>query len=129
MAEHRLPIGKRLIRGLTALGKALGYHVIGEFPVGSASVGPRMAVDVAWFADRTQAYPLMIFEVESGSGNTIANNPLKVFAQDSRRFEKPLFYFQLIAEGGTATDRIQLLERPEPIIIASIDLNEIKAQS
>lgn len=111
MSEHRISSGRLLIRGLTTLGRALGYHVELEFPVAVGDVGPAMAVDVAWFGGPSQAYPLMIFEVESGAGNTIANNPLKVFAQDSRRFEKPLFYFQLIVQGGRATQRVQLLER------------------
>ena len=52
----------------------------------------------------------MIFEVESFAGNTIANNPLKVFAQPSSRFEKPLFYFQIIVEGEANSSRVELLE-------------------
>ena len=74
-------------------------------------VGVAQAVDVAWFDDAAQPYPLMIFEVESRASNTIANNPLKVFAQDNRQFEKPLFFFQLLVSGGQSTPRVAQLER------------------
>jgi hypothetical protein len=111
MGEHKLLEGAQLIEGLEALGRVLGYHVSKEFPVSDAAVGLAQAVDVAWFADAAQPYPLMIFEVESGSGNTIANNPLKVFAQDNRQFEKPLFYFHLLVSGGQRTPRVAQLER------------------
>lgn len=111
MAEHKLPKGKNLIQGLSELGIALDYHVVREFPVLAGSRGQDPAVDVAWFGEKGQPFPLMIFEVESGAGNTIANNPLKVFAQDSAQFEKPLFYFQLIADGDASASRVDLLAK------------------
>ena len=111
MAEHTLPTGKRLIRGLSGLGAAMRYNIRREFPVLSTARGSPMAVDVAWFGDETQVYPLMIFEVESRAGNTIANNPLKVFAQDTKQFEKPLFFFHVVLDGDSDTPRTELLER------------------
>jgi hypothetical protein len=111
MSEHSLPAGKRLIRGLSKLGEAMGYDVRPEFPVVGAASGHPMAVDVAWFGDSTQPYPLMIFEVETRAGNTIANNPLKVFGQESKHFEKPLFFFQIILTGTGDANRVALLER------------------
>ena len=111
MVNHRLPKGTRLIRGIEALGRVLGYHVRKEFPVSEGGAGLPEAVDVAWFEDPNRPYPLMIFEVESRASNTIASNPLKVFGQDNRRFEKPLFFFQLLAAGGQSTPRVAQLER------------------
>ena len=73
--------------------------------------GQRPAVDVAWLSDQNQRFPLMIFEVESSAGNTIASNPLKVFAQATTEFEKPLFYFQIVVRGKAETSRVDLLER------------------
>ena len=111
MSEHTLPTGKRLIRGLSELGSAMGYNVRREFPVISNPSGSPLAVDVAWFGDESQVYPLMIFEVETRGGNAIASNPLKVFAQDTKQFEKPLFYFQLVVHGASTSRRTELLER------------------
>ncbi|QDV42485.1 hypothetical protein Enr13x_23330 [Stieleria neptunia] len=110
MAEHQLPLGRALIDGLIGLGRSMGYCVKREHPVLASEHGEASKVDVAWFSDDAQRFPLMIFEVESRAGNTIASNPLKVFAQDVDQFEKPLFYFQVIAEGKAETSRIQLLK-------------------
>ncbi len=38
------------------------------------------------------------------------SNPLKVYAQESRRFEKPLFFFHVIAQGGQNSSRPRNLE-------------------
>jgi hypothetical protein len=111
MGQHTLPGGARLIQGIKDLGRVLGYHVSTEFPVPGEPGTATQAVDVAWFDDEVQRYPLMIFEVESRATNTIANNPLKVFAQDTRQFEKPLFFFQVIVGGTQSTNRIAQLER------------------
>lgn len=110
MAQHTLPHGKRLISALSDFGELLGYYVEREFPVDVVTHGEPPAVDVAWFAEKGQKYPLMIFEVESAAGNTIPNNPLKVFGQLTSAFEKPLFYFQIVASGGSETPRISYLQ-------------------
>ncbi len=62
MSEHKLPPGKRLIAGLTALGEALGYHVQQEFPVDRKRTRNSPAVDLAWFMEAGQPFPLFIFE-------------------------------------------------------------------
>lgn len=111
MAVHKLPKGKRLIQGLVQLGEVLGYYVKTEFPVENVRRGPPPAVDVAWFSDGSQKFPLMIYEIESSMTNTIANNPLKVFAQERVRLEKPLFFFHIIVEGHSASTRLKNLER------------------
>lgn len=107
MSEHKLIEGKQLIRSLAALGEVLGYHVEKEFPVDTAERGTPPAVDVAWFTEKDQRFPLFIFEVESRPSNTIANNPLKVFAQETQQFEKPLFFFQVVASGSKGSSRIR----------------------
>jgi len=112
MGTHRLPGGKSVIEGLSAISRALGYHVVEEFPIQSSATAPEQPVDVAWFFDDAeQMYPLMVFEIETRAGNTIANNPLKVFAQDNRVFQKPLFFFHIIVEGDSEISRINQLER------------------
>lgn len=110
MSEHKLVAGKQLIRGLTELGRVLGYHVEKEFPVDTVERGSPPAVDVAWFTESGQRFPLFIFEVESRASNTIANNPLKVFAQETQQFEKPLFFFQVIASSSEDSSRIRNLQ-------------------
>jgi hypothetical protein len=67
------------------------------------------AVDVAWFAEGEQKYPLMIFEVESTATNSMANNPTKVFGQPSAVFERPLFFFHIVVSSGTESTRIENL--------------------
>lgn len=89
---------------------ALGYHVQSEFPVEKARRGGA-AVDLAWFTEQEQVFPLFIFEVESRASNTMANNPLKVFAQKTRQFEKPLFFFQVIGSHSGESSRVGSLER------------------
>lgn len=109
--KHKLPQGKQLISALSELGGVLNYYVEPEFPVDRLQRGTAPAVDLAWFKEKRQRFPLIIFEVESIASNTIANNPLKVFAQENRRFEKPLFFFHLVARGTSKSSRIANLER------------------
>lgn len=108
MSEHKLQPGRTLIDGLVSLGRGLGYFVRPENPVRKTGHNPP-AVDVAWMSDENQEFPLMIFEVETSAGNTIINNPAKVFAQPTEQFEKPLFFFHAILDSGTETSRIETL--------------------
>lgn len=110
MADHKLPAGKQLIQGIAQLGSVLGYHVEKEFPVDEPTYGESPAVDVAWFAQKGNRFPLFIFEVESKATNGMTNNPLKVYAQENRQFEKPLFFFHVVAQGGSNSSRPKNLE-------------------
>src|SRR5436190_103811 len=110
MSEHKLQQARQVIENLSALGKGLGYFVQCEQPVLKHKHSPP-AVDVAWKKYETQDFPLMIFEVESSAGNTIANNALKVFSQANQDFEKPLFFFHLVVHAGKNTSRIDALQR------------------
>jgi hypothetical protein len=58
-----------------------------------------------------QPFPLFIFEVESKATNAMANNPLKVFAQDTKTFQKPLFFFQIVNARIGQSTRFSTLER------------------
>lgn len=109
MSEHSLPKGKAAIEALAQLGEALGYEIELERPVEEDRPNPP-AVDVAWLAEPGQRYPLMIFEVESRETNAAANNPVKVFGQSSREFEKPLFFFHVFVQTGAASTRADRLE-------------------
>lgn len=106
MSLHKLPEGQRFIRALTQLGEVLGYHVEKEFPVRPPQASSPPAVDVAWFSDTNQKFPLMIFEIESAATNTMANNAMKVLAQSTDAFEKPLFFFHLILANDPKSYRI-----------------------
>jgi hypothetical protein len=110
MAVHKLALGKELIEGIVHLGRVLGYHVEEEFPVDEATYGESPAVDVAWFSKKGNQFPLFIFEVESKATNGMTNNPLKVYAQENRAFEKPLFFFHVVAQGGVNSSRPRNLE-------------------
>lgn len=110
MAEHKLPAGKKLITGIAQLGEVLGYHVEKEFPVDEKTYGEASAVDVAWFSQKGNRFPLFIFEVESKATNGMTNNPLKIYAQENRAFEKPLFFFHVVAQGGSHSSRPRNLE-------------------
>src|SRR5437588_10321953 len=102
--EHSLPAGRSMIGGIAALGEALGYIARREHPVEEGRSNPP-AVDIAWFSDPDDAYPLFIFEVESRATNSIANNVVKVFGQGSDAFEKPLFFFHVILESPIESSR------------------------
>lgn len=110
MADHKLALGKELIEGIVHLGNVLGYYVKEEFPVDEPVYGEPPAVDVAWFSQKGNRFPLFIFEVESKATNGMAYNPLKVYAQENRAFEKPLFFFHVIAQGGVYSSRPKNLE-------------------
>lgn len=109
MPQHRLAEGRELIGNLLRLGKALGYAAQPEFPIERHAHGP--AVDVAWLADENQTHPLFIFEVESSSTNSAANNAVKVFGPPIELFEKPLFFFHVFVKGFADSDRIENLRR------------------
>lgn len=110
MANHKLALGKQLIEGIAHLGQILGYHIEKEFPVDESASRESSAVDVAWFSQKGTRFPLFIFEVESKATNGMTNNPLKVYAQENRAFEKPLFFFHIVAEGGIHSSRPKNLE-------------------
>ena len=110
MANHKLPAGKALIEGIIKFGQVLGYHVEEEFPVNEPTHRESPAVDVAWFSKKGYRFPLFIFEVESKATNGMTNNPLKVYAQENRSFEKPLFFFHVVAQGGSHSSRPSNLE-------------------
>ena len=110
MSQHKLPLGKALIDGIVELGKVLGYHIEKEFPVAKAKYGEPPAVDIAWFTTENNKFPLFIFEVESKSTNSMSKNPLKVFSKESKEFEKPLFFFHIVAKGGQHSSNRKDLE-------------------
>lgn len=110
MSEHKLKKGIGFIDGLITLGRLLGYHTETEFPV-SDDKKRAPAVDVAWFKEKGQRFPLFIFEVESASTNSMAYNPTKVYAKPNEKFEKPLFYFQVIVKGGGDSARVEDLRQ------------------
>lgn len=93
MSEHKLDKGKEVIEWIVELGETLGYFVQTEYPVAKENKKNIAAVDVAWFSNQINNFPIFIFEIESRSSNAMANNPLKVFAQSNKQFEKPLFFF------------------------------------
>ena len=110
MARHKHRPGQILISGLADLGAALGYVVSEELPVDRTKRNPP-AVDVAWLKEEGQTFPLMIFEIESRTTNSIANNAVKVFEQPNEHFEKPLFFFHVLLSGGRDTSRVETLRR------------------
>src|SRR5262245_32631519 len=107
MPTHRLPRGKGVIQAVAALGRALGYSVKTEHPIEPRAHAP--AVDVAWFRDDVNNYPLMIFEIESSATNAMASNAAKVYGQDAERFERPLFFFHLVLKAGEQSSRLAAL--------------------
>jgi hypothetical protein len=110
MAEHRLSPGIDFIKGVEILGEILGYVTECEFPVIAADADG-IAVDVAWFLEKNQKFPLFIFEVESTASNSMVYNPLKVLGKPNEVFEKPLFYFQIVLNQGQNSSRIEDLKR------------------
>lgn len=110
MAEHKLPEGNEFIDGLRVLGTVLGYVTEAEFPV-VASDPDGIAIDVAWFLEKGQKFPLFIFEVESTASNSMVYNPLKVLSKPNEIFEKPLFYFQIVLHQGQNSSRVEDLKR------------------
>lgn len=109
MAEHKLPGGKKWIANLMALGAALGYRPEPEYDV-IAHEDREGPVDVAWFRSADDQFPLFIFEVETRASGQMSHNAGKVFTQDTKLFEKPLFHFHLIVEGTKESARVDVVE-------------------
>lgn len=107
MSFHKLERGQYYIEWIKALGKILEYHVQLELPVEHENLDRSPAVDIAWFKEKGQRFPLFIFEVESAATNAMAYNPLKVFSKRNEKFEKPLFFFQVIVNRGQSSSRVK----------------------
>ena len=104
MGEHKTIGSLAFINFLKVLGIELGYYVDLEYPMSSQKYGSQ-AIDIAWFNDEFSEFPLMIFEIESSTNNSIINNPAKVFGKDSSIFEKPLFFFHIIIESAVNSEK------------------------
>lgn len=81
MSKHKLFLGKKIINLLTDIGKILDYYVKQEYSVKDKERGKnknQTAVDLAWFLDKDQVFPLFIFEIESSATNSMTFNPMKV---------------------------------------------------
>ncbi|MFD2288010.1 hypothetical protein GJU39_23265 [Pedobacter petrophilus] len=119
MAQHKLLEGNEFIEGLRVLGAILGYVTESEFPV-IATDPDGIAIDVAWFLENGQKFPLFIFEVETTASNSMVYNPLKVLSKPNEIFEKPLFYFPIVLNQGQNSSRIDDLKRAYGIYNYSI---------
>jgi hypothetical protein len=104
MGEHTTKVSLNLFNFLLELGKTLNYHTDKEFPMSDNSFGSQ-AIDVVWLNEQENKFPLFIFEIESTSNNSIANNPTKIFGKDSKVFEKPLFFFHVIIDGAENSEK------------------------
>ncbi|WP_314060331.1 hypothetical protein [Empedobacter brevis] len=104
MGKHTTEISLSLFDFLKDLGNWLGYYVEVEFPMSENPFGSQ-AIDIAWFNEQGNKFPLFIFEIESTSNNSIPNNPTKVFGKESKKFEKPLFFFHIIIEGAEDSEK------------------------
>lgn len=104
MGKHSTEISLKLFDFLMDLGDGLGYHTDTEYPMTENSFGGQ-AIDIAWFNEKENKFPLFIFEIESTSNNSIANNPTKIFGKDSKIFEKPLFFFHIIIDGAENSEK------------------------
>lgn len=109
MPEHKLVVGIDFIKGINELGLIMGYHIQTEHPVDNEKIKSPV-VDVAWFKEENQKFPLFIFEVESSATNGMTYNPMKVFAKKNEKFEKPLFFFQVILKRVQESSRIEDLK-------------------
>lgn len=109
MPEHKLDTGINFIDGINELGLILGYHTQTEKTVDMTKQNSP-AVDLAWFKEENQKFPLFIFEVESSATNGMTYNPMKVFSKKNEKFEKPLFFFQLVLNGGQDSSRVDDLK-------------------
>ena len=109
MGIHSKTPGINLIENLEILGEVLGYYVKPEYPVDKGIT--KEAIDVAWFLEEGHKFPLMILEIESNATNASAANPLKVFGKESKKFEKPLFFFHIYINSGKNSAVIENLER------------------
>jgi hypothetical protein len=111
MVQHTLPDGRRWIKNLVAVGKALGYTTDTELNVAPEGEEPA-PVDIAWFRSEHDQFPLFIFEVETTASGQMVYNASKVFSQDSELFEKPLFHFHLVlTDSSERSGRIKAAKR------------------
>ncbi len=110
MAEHSLPDGRRWIENLMRLGEALQYRVKDEHNVAPDDEEPA-PVDVAWLRSDSDRFPLFIFEIESRPSGQMTYNAAKVFSQDTDLFEKPLFHFHIVVQGGSRSGRLKAAKR------------------
>jgi len=104
MGKHSTDKSLNLFNFLIDFGTILRYHTDTEFSMSDNSFGGQ-AIDIAWFNEKGYKFPLFIFEIESTSNNSIANNPTKVFGKDSKIFEKPLFFFHIIIDGAENSEK------------------------
>lgn len=104
MGKHSTVISLKLFDFLIDLGNGLGYHTDTEYPMSENLFGSQ-AIDIAWFNEKENKFPLFIFEIESSSNNSIANNPTKIFGKDGKVFEKPLFFFHIIIDGAENSEK------------------------
>ncbi len=104
MGKHSTKSSLNLFDFLEELGNRLGYYVNIEYPMSSNSFGSQ-AIDIAWFNEKESRFPLFIFEIESSTNNSIANNPTKVFGKESKVFEKPLFFFHIIIDSAENSEK------------------------
>lgn len=104
MGKHTTEISLKLFDFLIDLGNGMRYHTDTEYPMTDNSFGSQ-AIDIAWFNEKENKFPLFIFEIESTSNNSIANNPTKIFGKDSKVFEKPLFFFHIIIDGAENSEK------------------------
>ncbi|MTK54028.1 hypothetical protein [Paludibacter sp.] len=109
MSEHKLKTGISIIDGIKTIGLIMGYHVQLEQPVNMKKQNSP-AVDLAWFKEENHKFPLFIFEVESSASNGMVYNPMKVFSKKNEKFEKPLFFFQLVLSSSHDSSRINDLK-------------------
>ncbi len=109
MGKHKLKKGLDIIDALLSLGKALHYAAIPEMPLEKNRKNAE-AVDVAWMLEADQEFPLMVFEVESRTGNTIANNPTKIYGKTTVKFEKPLFFFHILIDSTSEASKVDVLK-------------------
>ena len=83
MGNHSTKVSLKLFDFLIELGNRLDYLVDTEYPMSETVFGSQ-AIDIAWFNEEKSQFPLFIFEIESSTNNSIANNPTKVFGKESK---------------------------------------------
>jgi len=104
MGNHSTKVSLKLFDFLIELGNRLDYFVDMEYPMSETVFGSQ-AIDIAWFNEEKSQFPLFIFEIESSTNNSIANNPTKVFGKESKVFEKPLFFFHIIIDSAENSEK------------------------
>ena len=104
MGDHTTKKSLELFDFIINLGKYLNYHTDKEHPMNPNTFGSQ-AIDIAWFNEESSKFPLFIFEIETKTTNSIANNPTKVFGKESKVFEKPLFFFHIIIDSAKNSEK------------------------